>query len=262
MLNSTTDESPLRNWMQEFVTKIDEIVSANPSQYPDPANWKWFFDTEPFAYWVGSQNGTFIPFKLAEGYDEHNSIWNEWRVPGSPGWAPPPDSELRNPATTQGFASAQGKTLAEMWYTARGMYGLPENPTDAFNIAFRADNPLNRAGMLWWMTIWHHAADAVMNNAAYSVILDTWPTAKCGNWDMSSVDGENDTTPWYVDWNQTPPGVTPEAKSEPCAAQQRHARLPDLLPAQQRAPRRKSADWPDRTSAGGPVQEPRLRARG
>lgn len=209
LLNATTQHSPWRKWMTAFVNKIDEIYDANPSLMPDPANWRWRFDTEPFILFVGGKNGTYIPSVLAAGHADPNSIWNKWKVPGSPGWTPPNDSELRTPATTNGFASAGGQTLATMYGIAVTKYGLPANPTNAFDTLQRADHENNRPGMLFWMNTWHHAADAVMNNAAYSVIVSKWPTARTGNWDMSSVDGETDTTPWYVDWDQTPPGHVP-----------------------------------------------------
>jgi hypothetical protein len=189
---NATQAAPLKEWMEDFVDRIEAIHASDPN-LPDPALWRFYFDTEPFIYFVGERNGVYIPNFLASQANDTNSIWNTWPVPGSEGWQPPttfplPPGEPRH-----------GKTLAELYAEARAKYGWPTNPEVAFNASQRADHSSNRPHMIWWMSIWHRAADAVMKNCAYDVLEAAWPGVRYGNYDSARYDGKIDTTSWFDD---------------------------------------------------------------
>ncbi|GJQ29565.1 MAG: hypothetical protein HBSAPP03_14490 [Phycisphaerae bacterium] len=205
---NATGASELKAWMQAFVARVNVRVAGN-SNLPRPNTWRFYLDTEPHIFLVAARNGVFIPHHLATQHGVSGSIWDTWKVPGSPGWVPPADSELNTPGTPHGFASTTGMTLQQLFAAEATRHGWDVNdPESAFNPLIRADAPTNRAAMLWWMNIWAKAAEEILRNSCYSVLKQAWTGVRYGNWDMSSVDGETDTTGWYVDWNQTPPPYT------------------------------------------------------
>lgn len=199
---NASQASPLKAWFQAFVDHMDVIYDDAPNPLPHPSTWRYYFDAEPYIYLVGAQNGVFIPWYLAST-DAANHIWSTWPVPGSAGYQPPtqfpfPVGETRH-----------GKTLAELYQNASRNFGWTVPATVAFDDALRADDPAIRKYMIWWYHTWHMALDGTMENVAWSVLKTKWPGVRFGNWDQSSYDGTVDTTGWYVDWDQSPPGTTP-----------------------------------------------------
>ncbi|CAG0979068.1 hypothetical protein PHYC_01665 [Phycisphaerales bacterium] len=186
---NATQGAVLRQWTQRFVNQVNVFKQATP-RLPDPRQWGLYLDSEPFILFTGERNGVFMPHYLATA--RRTDIWNTWPVPGSPGWQPPSGFPLQPNETRHGM------TLDEMYNAVRVQNGWPENPGNAFDPESRADTLANRSAMIWWMNLWQRAADAVVANCFYDVVKPAWPGCRFGNWDTSSVDGVNDTTPWYL----------------------------------------------------------------
>ncbi|MDX2132226.1 MAG: hypothetical protein SFY69_09250 [Planctomycetota bacterium] len=189
---------PLRAWMVEFVDELDAQIAAirvNNPAFPPVSDWRFYFDVEAFILTTGSRNGVFMPWFLASQAGDPNSIWNTWKVPGSPGWVPP-----------QSFPGSDGMTLAEMWNAAAAAYGWIVDPDDAFNFNRRADHPDNRPYMIWWMSIWRNVHQAVMDNAAYSVLRAKFGSSiRVGNYNGTRTDGALDQVGWHLPPQQSGP---------------------------------------------------------
>lgn len=170
------------------------------SALPHPSTWKWYLDSEPFLLWTGNRNGVKIPEYLASQAGTTGSIWNTYPVPGSSGWAPPTSYPLGINETRH------GQTLAEMWAQAVTAYGFPTNPAAAFDSSLRADDPENRAYMLWWGWVVQRSIDATFANCYYGVLAtELGSGVACGNYNTADYDGVVDQTPWYTSPSATRP---------------------------------------------------------
>jgi hypothetical protein len=170
-----TGGSPLKGWMQDFVTAYVARQGLNPN-LPNPD--RFYFDTEP--YIAGYDQNEIFMLKFLKDHDE---IWSHIDVPGL------------------------GETLHQLYDDVRapGQYGQgwPANILDFANGGLDQNGPgnsaRNRQFTIWWLEICQRASDAVMQNAAYGVINAQWPACKTSNYDTSRRDGAMDTIPYFLD---------------------------------------------------------------
>lgn len=81
---NATGASVMKTWMEAFVARVNYRVSQN-SALGNPNDWRFYLDTEPHIFLVAARNGVFIPHYLASQHGATESIWDTWKVPGSPG---------------------------------------------------------------------------------------------------------------------------------------------------------------------------------
>lgn len=204
LANTTTEEAPLKEWMEEYVDALEAEVATR--SLPSPNSWRFYFDTESTVRQVDTRDDVFMLRHLYL-YDS-GAIWNTWAVPGTEGWVPP-DSD---------HYYASGRTLSDMYDGIRIQFGWPLDLLDPvngllYNTTSDAQHPRNMPFLLWWYSICKRAEDAVMANCAYGPLKAQWPTARCGNWDAARVDGEPDYTGWYLDKQNTPTNLSPAIAS-------------------------------------------------
>jgi len=193
-LLNATPQSPLRAWMQTFVTKWKNLQASNPS-LPTPT--RWFFDTEVNIALPGNPN----PLHMLWYLSSEEAIlpqWAQWSTSQVPGFA-------------------AGTTMASLYANVRAQYGWPVsiNGAGGINPELEVDDATNRPFMIWYYQITRRVEDAVMDNCLYSVVKAGWPNAsiRVGNYDAARLDGNVDSTGWFMD--RTPSFVGPPAERIP-----------------------------------------------
>lgn len=220
-LRNTTTGGPMRAWMEDYVAAFNRYVDPNDALYdstiPNPNNpaihYRYYFDQEAWIATYGGPNAVFMLKTLAQS----QAIWETWKVPGSPGWVAPAESELVNASTTAGFASASGMTAKAMYDAVRdAQIAFNSDPQVAdiavwpasitasggiisINATHRADIVQNQPYMQWWYHVTKAAESAVLETSGYEILRAAWPGVICGNYDAARYDGTVDATSWFQD---------------------------------------------------------------
>jgi len=219
--------APLAAWMNAFLTAYKD-VQDNPENYgldendviPTPTRVYLDNETHDTIGWVLSKADLWMLYKLALSYNGNDSdptnYWSNpiYDVPGT-----------------------GGKTLKNLYdekYTEVGNSSIW--PASILSGAGRLREDLapdadeNRRFMLWYTNVCRTAQSAVLDNCFYNLIGSTWPNCKILNYASGKVDGEIDTTGWYMDTPGTKAGTTyPTRVPSNQLVRGWHEGVPDLM---------------------------------
>ncbi len=192
----------VKAWMQQFVDRYDLLIGWAGAPVPH----RFHFDSEVYFGLFGDANATRVLEAIAK-----DPRWHTVRVPGSKDYMVP---------------SATDKTMQEMWMEAcdRFQWGTASDPypklEDKIKRDENTDSDDNRKYFLWYGEICKRAVDGAMQECAYELIKDRWPSCKVSNYEHMNADGKPATFGWFTGRENTggpivgaPPPQVPQRKS-------------------------------------------------
>lgn len=169
LINATASNSALKQWTTDFVAAYVALQAIN-TDLPAPA--AFYLDADNFIANPRGKNPVWMLHHVAG-----TGLWNQ----PVPGWG--------------------GQTAAQLYAAAASEYGWPADIRDTaaggINPAQSAQSAINRPYMAFWCEVVQRSLDQVLAHSAYGPIKAQWPTCKVGNYGMSRMDGEEDTTSWF-----------------------------------------------------------------
>lgn len=176
--NATTN-GLMRAWMVSFRDALRALIATSSSTV-NILKCQFIFDCEAEVVREDANSVDMLAFLAG------SSIWTTWKVPGSGGWQP----------AASHSGNSTGQTLAAMYaQMVTATDGLSDEwPTDITTQLLENQNhehPNNSKFMIWFWSVAERAREAVMYNAAYTVLHDPtygWPNAKCSDYHAANYD--------------------------------------------------------------------------